>query len=356
MVLLRKSKLVMRQSVSNDAIQPAFAASDIQLSLVGNLRKKYSTYCETYSGKKSAISMTDSLLRASEFLFKRIEHDIPRGTLDAHSVILELRRLQSAIAGNMQYSELQSRRLSKWLKNYIEKNLDKLECNDVLAIGGLALALPIPDHDLAEAFSPIWLSGKETDTTKVSIAVVASMYHSRDQVKARRDEYLKCLESALQNQPWNRMGTTKGLVVAGFAAGYAIMGDHILCSARLSGPIRAKGLPYSDGFSVLLLSFEANNDTSKANLFIHNKEYLCQDIDPVTAFYLNARGIHCPSQAYGGTVRENLNRQALFALWSGNNLYYSFVERVAIRVSDNPPLFEVSTEALRTTFSRLVQT
>jgi hypothetical protein len=332
---------------THDAITHAFIASKEEVALAKSLRKRYCGYCDSHATSKSAISMADSLMRASEYLFERVESDdFEAGGVQAFLVILELERLQRNIVRGQNHSEWQARKFASWLGRYLEKNSGTLKCNEVIAMGGLALSLPIGEPSLAEAFTPLWETGKEKDPTKVPTAMMASIRHWRIQIELDRKPFLKRLEAALERQPWASFGTCHDLVAAGFAAAYAMMDEHSLGAANLAGyRIRGRGISHREGFSVLLLSLEAKGDREKASRFLQYNGHFCRDIDPITGAYLNSRGVHCPSQHYGGAIQENLNRQALFALWSGNTKYYEFVKRmveIAHRRSDSPPIFEIS--------------
>jgi hypothetical protein len=261
-------------------------------------------------------------------------------------VILELQSLQQKIISGHKHLEWQAQRLASWIGQYVYKNAATLKCNEVIAIGGLALSLPISDPELAEAFTPIWEVGGETDATKVPTAMLASVHHWRDQIGIDKEAFRVRVTDAIGRQPWAGFGGSSDLVAAGFAAAYAMMGEHSLAAAHLSGwRIRGSGISFAEGFGVLLLSFEANRDLEKANRFLHYYGDFCREIDPITACYLSARGIPCWSQYYGGPVQQNLNRQALFAEWSRNSTFFEFVKRVvaiASRRSDHPPIFEIS--------------
>jgi hypothetical protein len=57
---------------AHDAIRQAFLASGDESAFVEDLRKRYFSYCDSQSSSKSIISLTDSLMRASEYLFEYV--------------------------------------------------------------------------------------------------------------------------------------------------------------------------------------------------------------------------------------------------------------------------------------------
>jgi hypothetical protein len=100
----------------------------------------------------------------------------------------------------------------------------------------------------------------------------------------------------------------------------------------------------------MLLLLDANAQVDAANSLIQNNSSFCRDIDPATTAYLISREIICPSQQVGSNIQLNLNRPSLLALWSQNEPFRQFIERLAgnaKRVSEEPPLFEFSREVMR---------
>ena len=329
----------------HDAIREAFIAIDAEASRAETFRAKHSSYCEEDTGSKSKISMLDSMLRASEALFGFARQDfINAKPVHAYLIFLELQRIQENIVGkNDAISAHHAGKLADWLSDYIKANGSQLKCNELIAIGGVAQTLPIAKPSLGDSFAPLWERGLETDSTKVTAAMLASIHHWNVPGKVKREEITSRIEKAFDRQPWHSFGNTADIVAAGFAAAHAMIGEHSLGAAFLSGyRIRGKGVSYSAGFAVLLLSIEATLGPDRVNQFLHYNGGFCQDIDAITAAYLNARGVHCPCRHAGSEIEENLNRQALWGMWSANRSYRRFIGDVlalSTKRGDAPPLF-----------------
>ena len=328
----------------HDAIMEAFAATEDEFRKVSQLRKRYSGYCEGEEKSKSRISMVDSMIRASEALFRFAEReDFDAEPMEAYLIFLELRRLQINIIGDERHAEWRAERLASWLCQYVEENGPRLKCNELIAMGGVAQSLPIASSSLGESFAPLWERGLETDSTKVTAAMLASIRHLNNPTTS--EQLARRIEGAFERQPWAAFGSAADIVAAGFAAAYAMIGQCSLGAAYLSGfRIRGRGISCSGGFAVLLLSIDAKQGATKANEFLHYNGSFCRDIDPVTYAYLSARGIQCPGPYYGGSIEENLNRQALWGIWSDNQLYCDFVARLlelSTKRSDSPPIFTI---------------
>jgi hypothetical protein len=330
----------------HDAIREAFLANGSENDKVQFFRAKHGEYCERNTASKSKISMLDSMLRASEALFGFARQDLINAKpVQAYLIFLELRRIQENIVGeqNDAISVHHAEKLADWLGDYIRANGSNLKCNELIAIGGVAQTLPIAKQSLGDSFAPLWERGLETDSTKVTAAMLASIHHWNGADKERRKEIAIRVEKAFERQPWHSFGNTADIVAAGFAAAHAMIKEHSLGAAFLSGyRIREKGISYSAGFAVLLLSIEATFGPDRGNQFLHYNGGYCHDIDAITAAYLNVRGIQCPCRHYGSEVEENLNRQALWGVWSANRSYCQFIEKLlalSVLRSDAPPLF-----------------
>jgi hypothetical protein len=341
-----------------DAIRGIFKDIDSDSDFIQAMRNKYCHYCETYVPSKSIISMTDSMLLRSKYMFGHIERELFPwvAKVRTYSVILELEKLQKTLIGDS-HSDLEwrSKVLATWIANHIEDNFQSMACNEVIALSGLALKLPICSHDLASAFCLFWETKTGADATIVSSAIVASAYHWRDQVGSNKHSYLSRLQNAVDLQNWANFGSLSDVVAAGFGAAYAIMDASIIGAGIMTGyRIRGIGISPSEAFAVMLLLHDTKAQVSAANSFVQNNSSYCLDIDPVTAVYLTSRGIICSSQQFGGKIKANLNRVALLALWSQNESFRKFIERIleiADRISDDPPIFEFSREAMRSALS-----
>jgi len=333
----------------HDSLKIAFLALDLEAPLVATLRRRYSDYGVSAPTPKSAISMADSLMRASEHLFAGIKDDAVND-MPSHRVILELERLQRNFTGNDKNSEFRAKRLVSWLAKYLNDHVAHLHCSEVIALAMLALSLPIASSELAEAFTPLWETGRERDPTKVSTALVASAHHWRHGSREDGKIIFERLEHAFDCQSWGSFGGSPDLVAAGFAAAYATLGRETLGAACLSGyTIRGGGISYREGFSVILLSMEARGDRSGANTFLHSHGDFCRDLDAVTTTYLGYRGVLSSSQYGISDVEENLNRQALLGLWSKNRKYYDLVQHLASIATlrpGTPPIYVISRLAL----------
>ena len=344
----------------HDAIKDAFLANELEAGRASEQKRRYIAYCQgdpqpnsalpKIKTSKSRISMVDSMLVASEALFGFARQEyIDAKPVEAYLIFLELRKLQENIL-HSGCSEQQVDNLARWLCDYVQQKGSSLKCNELIAIGGVAQSLPIAMPELGDSFAPLWERGTETDPTKVTAAMLASVRHWRELRINNSVVLAKRIESAFDRQPWHAFGRTADLVAAGFAAAHAMIDQFEIGAAYLSGfRIREKGVSYSEGFAVLLLSLDQQRGPAKANDFLHYHGDFCRDIDPVTVTYLRARGITCSNGSFGSEIEENLNRQALWGVWSGNENYCGFVSNVlkfSTKRSDNPPFFVFSRTAL----------
>jgi hypothetical protein len=220
------------------AIRAIFRDVDRDSEFIQAMREKYCTYCDTYLPSKSPISMTDSMLLKSKYMFGHIERELFPwvATLRTYSVILELGKLQKNVMGDS-YSNLEwrSKVLATWIANHIERNFESMPCNEVIALSGLALKLPMCSHDLANAFALFWETHAGIDPTIVSSAIVASAHHWRDQTGKNKHSYLSRLQDAVDRQRWKEFGSLSDIVAAGFAAAYAIMDAAVVGAGLLTG-------------------------------------------------------------------------------------------------------------------------
>ena len=220
----------------HDAIGRCFRAADTETERIKELRVRYCGYCSEYSSDKSALSMTDSLLFNSEYLFGHVRREVfPHLASATYAVILELDQLQKNVMDVAVDTDQKLRFLATWIANHIDKNSSCMTCSEVIALAGLSLKLPIISNKLANAFAVFWQNGKEHDPTKISCALVASMYHWRDNFEQDKYTYLSKLERAVDRQNWQKFGGASDIVAAGFGAAYAILNAHTVGAGIVSG-------------------------------------------------------------------------------------------------------------------------
>jgi hypothetical protein len=344
----------------HDAIRDAFLANELEAGRASEQKRRYIAYCQSDSQSnpaplgaktsKSRISMVDSMVAASEALFGLARQEyIDAKPVEAYLIFLELKKLQENIL-HSGCSAQQIDNLARWLCDYVKQNGASLKCNELIAIGGVAQSLPIAMPKLGDSFAPLWELGKELDPTKVTAAMLASIRHWRELSINNAMAVTRRIENAFDRQRWHAFGQNADLVAAGFAAAHAMIDQFGIGASYLSGfRVKEKGISCREGFAVLLLSLDQQKGSAKANDFLHTYGDFCREIDPVTATYLRARGIACSNRYFGSEIEENLNRQALWSVWSDNHTYRGFVAEIlkfSTKRSDHPPLFVLSRNAL----------
>ena len=186
------------------------------------------------------------------------------------------------------------RNFSRWLSTYVADNGDTMTCDEVIIISRISRSLPFFDTFLGDAFARFWETGRENDSTKISEGLLTLTFHWDSVIRERPFDFLERLRNAAAHQPWNHMDRSADIVAAGFAAAHAMVNQHSLGAALLGGPfIRGRGVSFSAGMEVLLLSLEANERYDAANSLVRNYSYLCRDIDLLVSIYLGAAGVYC---------------------------------------------------------------
>ena len=347
---------------AHDSMRKAFASGQIGGSSIPRIRRRHLEYANRGSDR-SPISRLDGLIALSEHVFSELK-DSNEETLefvDVYAVYLSLHKLQKIISQSQFGTAADASKFADWLAEYLGKNRSILQCNEVIAIGGLACLMPEAYPAIGEAFAQFWEPGTERDPTKVTAALPASIRHWEAALRLRPDLIMKRVVDAIFEQKWNRFDGTPELVAAAFAAALARLGqacsetypgqvgclagrlredgsDQVprgliastsLASAFLSGfMIRYSGISHVEGFAATLLTLHEIGNHEIIDQFQHYHGGFCRDIDQVTTVFLRGHGIICSSRHGPAYVDLNLNRNMLLASWSGNSHYFNFVERI----------------------------
>jgi hypothetical protein len=349
-------------------IRQAFKANEAEYGLVEELRARFvrgtaprpnevtvganskvgpssADFKAEFSVANSKVESTERFLGATERLFSASEAS-PDDIVDPEVVFQEIDRLQQEFSNENNSVPNDESSFCNWLCEYIRQNAHGMACNEVIAISRIARSLSCTNEALGDAFAIFWEMGRYTDVTIVAEGMLASVYHWKMTISAGLPRFLERLRRAAERQPWGRM-TSSDIAAAAFAAAHAMIEQHSLGAALLAGYcIRGRGVAFSAGVEVLLLSLEGSKNHHGASTFIHHNGHLCRDIDPVTTIYLRSAGIHCGSiGSIGLKVATNLNRHAVFGAWTGNKTFSRFVDHLckcAALTSTKPPLYEIA--------------
>jgi Trypsin-like peptidase domain len=332
-------------------IRQAFKANEAEYALVDELRARFvrgtlpkATEAPILAGSKvesilgdfkaesvagnSKVESTERFLGATELLFSASEAS-PDGIVNPEVVFQEIDRLQQEFSIENCSSPNDESAFCRWLCEYIQQNANSMACNELIAISRIARSLSYANETLGNAFAIFWEMGRYTDVTIVSEGLLASVFHWKLIITADLSRFLERLRLAAERQPWGRMGSAD-IAAAAFAAAYAMIQQHSLGAALLGGHcIRGRGVAFSAGIEVLLLSLEGSKNYHGASALIHYHGHICRDIDPITTIYLRSAGIHCGTVgSIGLKISTNLNRHAVFGAWTGNKTFSRFVDHL----------------------------